>query len=110
MAIFVIIPIAIREFGAAGGVSNPTIDICFGQIRMIAKVSRVNETDFHFLFGGNGPERADIYPVDAPRCELLPLRLNATAVIQNRWTCLMRGVVEGFIVSVGEVYNEKARD
>ena len=110
MAIFICEPITIRELSAAGGVSNPTIDICCGQIRMTAVVSRVNETDFHFSFGGDGPERADIDPVDAPRCELLPLRLNTTAVIQNWWACLKRGVVEGFIVSVGEVYNERARD
>ncbi len=91
MAIFICEPITIRELSAAGGVSNPTIDICCGQVRMIEVVSRVNETDFHLLFGGNGPERADIDPVDAPRFGLLLLRLNATAVIHNRRVGLIKG-------------------
>jgi hypothetical protein len=46
---------------------------------MAAVVSCIDDTDFHVLFGGYSPERADVDHVDAPRLGYdFCLRLDAT--------------------------------
>ncbi len=81
--IFIDEPITVCKFCAACSASIPSIDIVIGQVRMTAGVSCIDETNFHILFGGNGPDPTDIDPVDTPRYGLLFLCLNATDMIKN---------------------------
>jgi hypothetical protein len=81
--IFVNRPIAIftkSRATDAGAVRNPPIDVVSWEVRMTEIVSCIDNTYFHMLFRRDGPKGADIDRVDAPRCGLILLRLDAAAV------------------------------